>query len=351
MLKAMSTASATIRVTEFGKMPDGTPVHLYTIQDGDSSAAIIEYGARLQSVRVPDRAGKLGEVVLGFDSLEPYLTDKSYQGAIVGRVGNRLANGEFQLDGKLYQIPRNDGLNALHGGPDGFDARLWKGNIVEDTVEFTLVSPDGDMGFPGTLTVTARYSFKGGAVKIDYKCTTDAATVVNVTNHAYFNLSGAATILEHKILIPADRYTPVNANLIPTGEFAHVAGTPLDLREWTRIGEHIDDDFEQLTLAGGYDHNWVAGDPGVLKTVASLTDGDRMLKVETTEPGLQFYSGNFLDGTLPNRSGGRYGRRSGLCLETQHYPDSPNHPEFPSMTLLPGTTLKSMTIYTFSVMG
>jgi len=347
----MSTASATIQVSEFGKMPDGTPVHLYTIHDGESSAAFIEFGARIVSVRVPDRAGQLEEVVMGFASLELYLSDKSYQGAAVGRVGNRIANGEFSLEGKLYQIPRNNGLNALHGGPEGFDKKLWKGAVVGDAVEFTLVSPDGDMGFPGTLTVTVRYSFRGGALRIDYTATTDGATVVNLTNHAFFNLSGEkdATILDHKILIPADRYTPVDENLIPTGELAHVAGTPMDLREWTRIGDHIDEGFEQLQLAGGYDHNWVTGDPGVLKTVAFVTNGDRTLKVETTEPGLQFYAGNFLDGSMPNRSGGRYIRRAGLCLETQHYPDSPNHPEFPTTTLLPGDTLKSTTVYTFSI--
>jgi aldose 1-epimerase len=347
----MSSASETVQVSEFGTMPDGTPVHLYTIHDGASSATFTDYGARVVSVRVPNRAGTLDDVVLGFDSLAPYFVDNTYQGAIVGRVGNRIANGAFQLGGQTFRVPRNNGTNALHGGSHGFDIKLWQGKIVDGGVEFTLVSHDGDMGFPGTLSVTVRYTFSGGALRIDYTATTDAPTVVNLTNHAYFNLSGdaAPTILDHQIRIPADLYTPVTPVLIPTGELAPVADTPMDLRQWTRIGDHIDEPFEQLTLASGFDHNWVFGDPGTLKTAAWVTNGDRVLKVETTEPGVQFYAGNFIDGTMPNRSGGRYLRRAGLCLETQHYPDSPNQPEFPSTTLLPGDTLRSTTIYTFSI--
>ena len=334
-------------------MPDGTPVHLYTLQDGSSSVTFTDFGARIVSLNVPDAAGNLADVVIGFDTFDLYLADSSYQGAIVGRVGNRIANGQFQLDGITYQVPQNNGTNALHGGPDGFDLKLWAGAIVGDAIEFTLVSPDGDMGFPGTLTVTVRYTFRAGALRIDYTSTTDAPTVVNLTNHAFFNLTGFTdpTILDHKILIPTDRYTPVDASLIPTGELAPVEDTPLDLREWTRIGDHIDDPFEQLTLCGGYDHNWVFGSNGTLKTVAYCTAAGRTLKVETTEPGLQFYAGNFLDGTLPNRTGGRYPRRAGLCLETQHYPDSPNQPQFPTTTLLPGQTLRSTTIYTFATGG
>jgi aldose 1-epimerase len=346
------------QVTPFGKMPDGTEVELYTVWDGrigsafSSEATFCNFGARLVSMKVPDRTGRVADVVLGYDSLALYLADKAYLGAIVGRYGNRIASGRFSLDGKEFQVPQNDATNALHGGPVGFDQAVWQAKVIADGVEFTLVSPDGDQGFPGTLTLTVRYTFHTGVLKIDYTATTDAPTIVNVTNHAYFNLAGegSGTILKHEISIPAEHFTPINAALIPTGELTPVEGTPFDLRKATPIGRHIEDDHEQLKLAGGYDHNFVLGNPGEMKFAARVSERTtgRVLTVETTEPGVQFYTGNFLDGSMPNRRNGRYVKRSGFCLETQHYPDSPNQPGFPTTTLQPAETLRSTTIYSFT---
>jgi aldose 1-epimerase len=346
------------QVTSFGKMPDGTEVELYTVWDGrigsafSSEATFSNFGARLVSMKVPDRTGRVADVVLGYESLAMYLADNAYQGATVGRYGNRIAGGQFSLEGKQYQVPQNDATNALHGGPIGFDQAVWQAEIIPQGVEFTLVSPDGDQGFPGTLTLKVRYTFQTGVLKIDYTATTDAPTVVNVTNHAYFNLAGdsSGSILTHEIAIPAEHFTPVHSALIPTGELAPVEGTPFDLRQSTPIGRYIEADDEQLRLAGGYDHNYVFGHPGEMKLTARVRERTtgRVLTVETTEPGMQFYSGNFLDGSMPNRKNGRYTKRSGLCLETQHYPDSPNHPAFPSTTLKHGETFRSTTIYSFT---
>ena len=271
---------------------------------------------------------------------------------MVGRFGNRIAFGKFSLDGAAYEIPLNDGSHTLHGGPSGFDQKLWTATLLPNAIEFTVTSPAGDQGYPGTLTVTARYSLLGNTLRVHYTATTDAPTVVNVTNHAYFNLTGDSSglILDHEIQLPAAAYTPTDAGLIPTGELAPVEGTPFDFRASTRIGNRIDDDHEQLKRAGGYDHNWVMGDPGTMKLAARLVSpaSGRIMTVETTEPGIQFYSGNFIDGSMTNRNGGKYARRSGLCLETQHYPDSPNHPAFPSTTLRPGETMNSTTVFTFT---
>jgi aldose 1-epimerase len=325
------------------------------LTDGQIEVRVTAYGAHLVSVQAPDRAGKLADVVLGYDTLDTYLIRPNpFIGAIVGRYGNRIAKGKFTLDGKTYQIPLNDGPNALHGGPKGFDQYVWQSKEVPGGVEFTFVSPDGDMGFPGALTATVRYTLKGTTLHIEYTATTDKATVVNLTNHAYFNLHGddAGNILDQKIEINADRYTPVNATLIPTGELAPVAGTPLDFRKAEVIGARIDADFAQLKIAGGYDHNWVLnGKPGTLHLAAKVTDpaSGRTLTVETTEPGVQFYSGNFLDGSFTGRHGVKYEKRTGFCLETQHFPDSPNHPDFPSTELKPGETMHSTTTFTFGV--
>jgi aldose 1-epimerase len=338
----------------FGAMPDGAPVSLYTIKTDTLEASFCDYGARLVSLKAPDRQGVLADVVLGYDTLADYFKDNTFSGAVVGRFGNRIAGGKFTLDGKSIQVPRNDGQNALHGGPVGFDQKLWQADLVRDGVEFTLVSPDGDMGFPGTLTVSARYALKGNALRIDYTASTDAVTIVNVTNHAYFNLAGESSglILDHEIMLTADRYTPIDEALIPTGELAPVEGTPFDFREPMRIGLRIEDDNVQLERAGGYDHNWAMGEPDVLKLAARLSDpaSGRVMAVETTEPGIQFYSGNFIDGSMPNRTGGKYLRRAGLCLETQHYPDSPNRAEFPTTVVEPGDTMRSVTVFTFGVM-
>jgi aldose 1-epimerase len=248
-------------------------------------------------------------------------------------------------------VPLNDGENALHGGTEGFDRKVWLAEQTSDAVSFTLVSPDGDMGFPGTLTVSVTYRLRGGALRLEYTATTDKATVVNVTNHAYFNLAGSDTILEHELMIPAERFTPVNANLIPTGELQPVVGTPFDFTRATVIGERIGADDVQLERARGYDHNWVFGEKGTLKLTARLTEktSGRVMTVETTEPGMQFYAGNFLDGSVPSRDVSGYATfRSGLCLETQGYPDAPNQAEFPSVTLRPDEMLRSTTVFTFS---
>ena len=343
MLSSMSTAQ------HFGTLPDGTKVSRYTLRHGAMEAAFLDYGARLISLTLPDHSGEATGIVLGYNDLETYIADKTYSGAIVGRFGNRIANGQFAIDGVTYTVPQNDNTNALHGGPVGFDRKVWTAKESADGLEFTLVSPDGDMGFPGALTVSVLYSLTGAGLKIEYTATTDKATVVNVTNHAYFNLAGEGTILDHEITIPATRFTPVTELLIPTGELAPVAGTLFDFTTGRRIGDHIDDRDPQLIPARGWDHNWVLGEPGTMKLAAILRDplSGRTMTVSTTEPGVQFYAGNFMDGTMPDRTGGVYPRRGGLCLETQHFPDSPNQPNFPSTVLRPGETLRSTTLFSF----
>jgi aldose 1-epimerase len=349
-------AKGETKMAVFGTTPDGVSVPIYTLTSGQIEVRVTAYGAHLVSVKAPDRSGKMADVVLGYDSLEGYLADnKTYLGGIVGRYGNRIAGGKFTLDGKTYQVPTNDGPNALHGGPKGFNQYVWKSEEIPGGVEFTLVSPDGDMGFPGTLTAKVRYTLKGDTLRIDYTATTDKPTVVNLTNHAYYNLHGddQGNILDLKMELNADRFTPVDKTLIPTGELAPVAGTPLDFTKPEVIGARIGDDFPQLKIAGGYDHNWVVnGKPGTLRLAAIVTDpvSGRKLIVETTEPGVQFYSGNFMDGSFTGRHGVKYTKHAGLCLETQHFPDSPNHPDFPTTTLNPGQTMHSTTTLTFGVM-
>jgi aldose 1-epimerase len=347
--------SLSIQKRAFGAMPDGTSIDWYTLNDGVVEVSVCGYGARLTSVKAPGRDGSVAEVVQGHNELAGYLTDKkTFSGAVVGRFGNRIANGRFSLDGETYQVPLNDGPNALHGGPVGFDQKVWLAEAEDDAVTFTLVSPDGDMGFPGTLTVSVRYSLSAGALRLDYTATTEKTTVCNVTNHAYFNLAGddSRTILDHELTIPAEHFTPVNETLIPTGELKPVAGTPFDFTTATRIGERINAEDVQLERARGYDHNWAFGRKGELKQTARLKDAasGRVMTVQTTEPGMQFYSGNFLDGTVETRDGkAMVGYRSGLCLETQGYPDAPNQPEFPSVELRAGDVLRSTTIFSFSV--
>jgi len=349
-------ANAEVTKTAFGKMPDGTPVDVYTLKSARVEARIISYGAKLISVKCADRNGKMADVVLGYDSLESYLQDAggTYFGAIVGRYGNRIAKGKFELDGTTYQIPLNDKGNALHGGTKGFDQAVWSAHEVPNGVALALESKDGEMGFPGNLTVHVRYTLIDDVLHIDYSAKTDKDTVLNLTNHAYFNLHGddQGNVLDHEIMIDADTYTPVDAGLIPTGELAPVAGTPMDFRKPTAIGARIDAGTEQLKLAGGYDQNWVVnGAMGTLRTAAVVYDpkSGRTLTVATTEPGVQFYSGNFLNGTRTGRHGGKYPQHSGFCLETQHFPDSPNQPNFPTTELKPGHLMRSSTTYTFSV--
>lgn len=339
----------------WGDTASGVPVALYTLQDKDLTVQITTFGARIVSIDAPDRTGKMQDVVLGYDDLAHYLQDKSYFGAIVGRYANRLARGRFTIDGKTYQVPVNNGANALHGGPLGFSSKLWTGKKVPNGVEMTLVSPDGDMGFPGELTVHVRYTLHGHSLRLDYSATTTKPTVINLSNHSYFNLAGdgKGTILDDVLTIPADRYTPIDAGSIPTGALDPVAGTPFDFRKPTTIGARINEPNQQLKFPGGYDHNFVLNgttQPG-LHLAARVEDptSGRVLTIRTDQPGLQFYSGNFLAGKFAGKHGVLYGKHAALALETQHFPDSPNHPKFPSTLLLPGQTFHSTTVYAFSV--
>lgn len=339
----------------WGKTADGAEVHLYTLASGNLEVRIANYGAHLVSVHAPDRSGRVQDVVLGFSDLAGYLQKPNgYLGAVVGRYGNRIGKGQFSIDGNSYTVPANDGPNALHGGPVGFDRYVWTAAENGEALELTHVSPDGDMGFPGTMTAKVRYSLEGNTLRLDYTATTDKPTVLNLTNHAYFNLHGddEGTILDHVLELNAGQYTPVDAGQIPTGEIAPVAGTPLDFRKPEVVGACIEDAFEQLKLGRGYDHNFVLnGAEGTLRRAAKMTDkgSGRTLTVETTEPAIQFYSGNFLDGKLTGRHGKKYEKRTGFCLETQHYPDAPNHANFPSAVLRPGATYRSTTTFTFGV--
>ena len=357
MLLSMATAMAahgSVTKTVYGTTPDGTAVDLYTLKSEGIEASIMTYGARVVSIKTADRDGKMANVVLGYSALDGYLADKTtYFGAIVGRYGNRIALGKFSIDGHQYQVPVNNNANSLHGGTVGFDKLVWQGRVVESGVEMTLVSKDGDQGYPGTLTAHVRYTVHHGALRIDYSISTDKATVVNLTNHSYFNLAGdgKGTILGEELMLPADKYTPVDAGLIPTGVLAPVEGTPFDFRKSTVIGARIHDNNEQLKIAGGYDHNWVLrGKNGEVKTAARVYDpaSGRVLTVTTTEPGVQFYSGNFLDGAKFGKAQEGHVKNSALCLETQHYPDSPNHPDFPTTELKPGEVRHSTTTFTFS---
>src|SRR3984957_2506589 len=330
------TARGLVTKTALGTTPDGTAVDLYILTSDGIEASIMTYGARVVSIKTPNRSGTMQNVVLGYSTLDGYVADKkTYFGAIVGRYGNRIANGKFSIEEHGYQVPLNNGPNSLHGGTDGFDQRIWQAHAVAEGVEMTLVSKDGDQGYPGTLTAHVRYSVHHGALRIDYSVSTDKTTVVNLTNHSYFNLAGdgKGTILGDEVTIPSNQYTPVDAGLIPTGVLAPVEGTPFDFRKSTVIGARIHDNNEQLKIAGGYDHNWVLrGKNGEVKTAARVYDpaSGRVLTVTTTEPGVQFYSGNFLDGTKYGKAQEGHVKNAGLCLETQHFPDSPNHPDFPS---------------------
>lgn len=354
----MMTVSVESQVTKqpFGKTPDGTPVDIYTLKTSALEAHIITYGGIVQSLKVPDKKGKIGDIVLGFDTLDGYTDgakpNPAFFGALIGRYGNRIAGGQFTLDGTTYHIPQNDGTNALHGGTKGFDKVVWTGKEIPHGVELTYVSKDGEMGFPGTLTAVVRYTVIGSELKIDYSATTDKDTVLNLTNHSYFNLAGQGNgdILKDLVKINASHYTPVDANLIPTGELASVEGTPFDFRKPTAVGARINDNNEQLTLAHGYDHNWVLDSGGKFSEAAEVYEptSGRVLEVLTDQPGVQFYTGNFLDGTLVGKDGKTYVHRAALCLETQHFPDSPNHPKFPSTELKKGQRFHSVTIFRFT---
>jgi aldose 1-epimerase len=341
----------------FGKMPDGQVVDLYTLTNArGGEVRIITYGGIVVSLKAPDRNGNLGDVVLGFDKLDDYLKGHPFFGAIVGRYGNRIGKARFTLNGVEYKLAANNGENSLHGGIKGFDKAVWKakpsstGNGV--ALVLTYLSRDGEEGYPGNLSTTVTYTWTDDhALRIDYSATTDHDTVVNLTHHSYFNLSGAPDILSHVMQINADRFTPVDSGLIPTGELRSVKGTPLDFTSPVAIGARIDQDEEQLKLGGGYDHNFVINRKnGDLTQAARVTEPKtgRVMEVWTTEPGVQFYTGNFLDGSLKGKGGAVYKKRSGFCLETQHFPDSPNKPEFPSTVLKKGARYRSTTVYRFS---
>ena len=342
----------------FGHLPDGTAIDLFTLTNAHGiEVRAITYGGIIVSLRTPDRDGRLDDIVLGFDSLEGYVEGSPYFGSLIGRYGNRIAGGRFTLDGATYQLATNNGPNHLHGGVKGFDKVAWTGTPFIDPrgagIVFTHVSPDGDEGYPGRLSVRVTYLLTdANELVFEYEATTDRRTPVNLTQHSYFNLAGhgAGDILGHQLMLNAPHYTPVDATLIPTGQVATVKGTPFDFTTPTTIGKRIRDRDEQLDRGQGYDHNFVLDPSGTPLTLAARVyepSTRRTLEVSTSEPAVQFYSGNFLDGTLRGKGGSVYERRAGFCLETQHYPDSPNQPAFPSTILSPGETFRSTTVLTF----
>lgn len=346
-----------ISVEPFGKLNDGTPVSLYTMNNGNGAVMkVMNYGGIILSLEVPDRNGRPVDVVLGFDSLQAYEKRNPFFGALVGRYGNRIGKGKFVLEGKEYELVKNNNGNHLHGGTKGFDKAVWKIEEVPSNdgvmIRLSYLSKDMEEGYPGNLNVEVTYTLSfDNAVKFDYKATTDKTTVVNLTQHTYFNFSGGkGDILSHEISLNADRFVPVDQGLIPTGELRSVANTPMDFRTPVKIGERINDSDEQVRLGKGYDHTWVLNGEG-LKVAAEVFDPQSGIEmtVRTTEPGVQFYTGNFLDGSLTGKNNVVYHQRTGFCLETQHFPDSPNKSKFPSVVLKPGETYSTQTIYQFSV--
>lgn len=353
--------AGTITKAPFGKTTDGKAVDLYTIvNDKGGEISITNYGGIIQSLKVPDKNGKLGDIVLGYDSVEGYIKNNSpYFGAIIGRYGNRIAKGKFTLDGTTYTLAtNNNNINHLHGGNVGFDKVLWNVKEIHEGknagLELTYLSKDGEEGYPGNLNVTVKYIWTNdNELKIEYMAKTDKPTVVNLTNHAYYNLSGKGDILGEELMINADEYTPVDSGLIPTGKMLKVAGTPFDFRKLKAIGKDIDANDQQIKYGPGYDHNFVLSKKNMWKKLtlaAKVYDpaSGREMEIWTTEPGIQFYSGNFLDGTITGKGGWIYQKHAALALETQHYPDSPNQPDWPTTTLRPKQTYKTTTMYKFS---
>ncbi len=340
-------------------LDDGREVQVFTLRNAQgTSVEILDLGGIIVTLNTADRNGNFADITLGFDNPEQYFSANPFFGTLVGRYANRIAGGRFLLDGQEYPLAINNGANAIHGGLVGFDKRIWQAtsssNDSEAELHLTLISADGDQGYPGTLTVNVTYTLDdGNRLTIDYQASTDEATIVNLTNHAYFNLNGhdSGSILEHEIMINADRYTPVNVNSIPIGEIVSVAGTPLDFRDPKPIGRDIGMDHEQLNFGSGFDHNFVlnksdADVPELAAVVYSTTTG-RTLTTYTDQPGMQFYTGNFLNGSATGKVGAVYNRRNGFCLETQHYPDSPNKPDFPSTVLRPGEQYRTQTVFEF----
>ena len=343
----------------FGTTADGKTAELYTLKNKNGmQVSITNFGATVVSIMAPDKAGKMADVALGYDDLAGYELNKNYLGVLVGRYGNRIAHGKFSIDGTEYTLAKNNGENSLHGGIKGFNKAMWDATDVskggEAAVEMKYVSKDGEEGYPGNLSVTVVYTLTNkNELKIDYSATTDKKTVVNLTNHTYFNLAGQGNgdILKHELMINADTFTPVDSGLIPTGELKKVEGTPFDFRKATAIGARIDANDEQIKLGGGYDHNFVLNRKAAtgLSLAARVSDpaSGRTMEVWTTEPGVQFYTGNFLDGSFKGKGGIAYQKRTAFCLETQHFPDSPNHPSFPTTLLKPGEKYHTTTVYKF----
>ncbi|MCL1142643.1 aldose epimerase family protein [Shewanella gaetbuli] len=355
-----NTSSLTIKDESFGTTPSGEKITKYTLRNSKGiEVEIINYGGMITSLKVPDREGVFEDVVLGFDDLQGYIDNTSYIGALIGRYGNRIAKGQFSLNDVDYQLEINNGVNHLHGGLKGFNKQVWKSESFTENdevgVKLTLVSPDGAGGYPGTLSTTAIYTLDDDdQLSLKFEAETDKATPVNLTGHSYFNLAVNGTITNHKLKINAQNYTPVDATLIPTGEIAEVKGTPFDFRETKEIGLNINDKNQQLVYGLGYDHNFVLDDykAGTVRTIATLSDphSGRIMEILSDQPGLQFYSGNFLDGTTIGKDSTQYQYREGLCLEPQFFPDSPNKANFPSTILEPGTTYSNQIVYRFSVM-
>jgi aldose 1-epimerase len=352
----LQPAADTATRATFGTTPDGAPVEVFTLVNRRGmEVRLIEYGAAILALRTPDRSGRFDDVVLGFDTLEGYLGNTPHFGVVVGRYANRIAKARFTLDGKTYQLAANNGPNHLHGGVKGFDRVVWTGAPAgAGVVRFTRTSPDGEEGYPGTLNVRVMYTLtERNDLIVDYHATTDKPTIINLSQHSYFNLTGGVRdSLGHELTLDADRYTPVDDTLIPTGELAPVDGTPFDFRKPFAIGARIEEPHPQLKYGRGYDHNFVVRRPGPgLARAARVVEpaSGRTLEILTTEPGVQFYAGNFLDGTIKGKEGRVYARRWGFCLETQHFPDSPNHANFPSTVLRPGQEFRSKTVFTFGV--
>jgi aldose 1-epimerase len=353
-----SLPPATVTRASFGALADGTGIDIYTLTNGHGlDIRVMTLGATVVSIRTPDRSGRFSDIVLGFDALAGYLKNDPYLGVIAGRYANRIAKGQFTLDGTAYRLATNNEPNHLHGGVKGFDKVVWTAKPLETpegaAVELEYVSKDGEEGYPGTLTARVTYTLtNNNDLRIHYIATTDKATVVNLTNHSYFNLAGRGDVLKHDLMIAADRFTPVTADLIPTGDLQPVEGTPFDFRQPTEIGARITANDEQLHRGNGYDHNFVLNSQTralVLAARASEPSSGRVLEVHTTEPGVQLYTGNFLDGKMIGKGGVKYDKHAGFCLETQHYPDSPNHPAFPTTRLGPGESYDSTTVFAFRV--
>lgn len=340
----------------FGKTADGTPVDIFTLKNASGiEVSVMSYGAIIRSIRTPDRNGAMADIVLGFDTLDGYLGEHPYFGAVIGRYANRISLGRFTIDGIGYRLSMNNGPNHLHGGVRGFDKFVWQAEeLAGNSVRFSRVSPDGEEGYPGNLQVAVAYSLTNyNELIVEYQAMSDQPTHVNLTQHSYFNLAGGGDVLGHELTINADRYTPVDRSSIPTGAIAPVAGTPFDFRTPTPIGARITAKHPQLEHGRGYDHNFVLNRKGdTLQLAARVVEpaSGRVLEVATTEPGVQFYTGNFLDGRIHGKGGVAYGRHAGFCLETQHYPDTPNKPDFPSTLLRPGSTYSSRTVFKFDVM-